>query len=142
MNRFIVCLICPALMLGMSGCSLEVFGTGIAGDKQGTVRASNIESVVDENGRCEADMNLDPATLRNRDGAALMGRTECEVVAAKGPPLETIIRSDGPSRLVTMRYSIEKVQTDFIFKDNRLTQINRLSEATPSSKPPKGRKKA
>lgn len=109
----------------LSGCSLEVLGTGIWGDQKATVRAANTEATVSADGTCTADVNLDPAILRTRQGANLMGRSECEIVRAKGRPAETIIRQEGNQRLVTLRYEENKTILSYIFKDNQLTQITR-----------------
>ena len=110
------------LALALGGCSVELVGTGIAGDRQGTVRASNIEATVDADGRCEADLSLDPAVLRS---SAKIGDTECRLVASKGRPGETIIRYEGNSRLATLRYETPKGFESYFFRDNRLTRVTR-----------------
>ncbi len=114
-----------AFSSGLSACSVELLGVGLLGDKQATVRAANTNAVVTAAGTCEADVNLDPAALRTLQGANLMGRSECEVVSAKGRPAETIIRQEGGARLVTLRYQEGKTSENYIFKDNQLTQITR-----------------
>ena len=105
-------------LLLVGGCSVELVGTGIAGDRQGTVRASNI----DADGRCEADLSLDPAALRS---TARIGDTECRLVAARGRPSETIIRYEGDTRLATLRYETPKGAESYQFRDNRLAKITR-----------------
>ena len=109
-------------LLLVGGCSVELVGTGIAGDRQGTVRASNIEATVDADGRCEADLSLDPAALRS---TARIGDTECRLVAARGRPSETIIRYEGDTRLATLRYETPKGAESYQFRDNRLAKITR-----------------
>ena len=105
-------------LLLVGGCSVELVGTGIAGDRQGTVRASNI----DADGRCEADLSLDPAALRS---TARIGDTECRLVAARGRPSETIIRYEGDTRLATLRYETPKGAESYQFRDNRLVRAER-----------------
>jgi hypothetical protein len=104
----------------LAGCAVEVAGTGILGDKQGTVRASNIEAVVDASGACEADLSLDPALLRQKHGRSLIGVSECELVALNGRPDGLKIDETGPRRRVTMRYGSGQ---SYHFVDNRLVRI-------------------
>lgn len=113
------------LALSLGGCAVEVVGTGIAGDKQATLRASNIEAVVDETGRCEADVRIDPAALRSNRPGGLIGRTECEVVAIKGRPAEVVIRDGAPVRRTTMLYDDPQGPAEYVFENNRLALVTR-----------------
>ena len=114
-----------AASLVLAGCAVEVVGTGIAGDKQATLRASNIEAVIDANGRCEADVSIDPAALRSGGATGLVGRTECEVVAVKGRPSEVVIRDRAPTRMTTMLYNDPQGPAEYVFENNRLTLVTR-----------------
>jgi hypothetical protein len=66
------------------GCTVDA--TGFATDfnevHEASIRASTAEALVGPDGRCEADISIDPSVFREqaRDGIPL-GSTECEVVA-------------------------------------------------------------
>ncbi|MBY0612238.1 MAG: hypothetical protein K2P80_08635 [Beijerinckiaceae bacterium] len=125
MGKSLIATLTGVLALSLGGCAVEVVGTGIAGNKQATVRASNVESVVDETGRCEADVRIDPAALRSNRPSGLVGRTECDVVAIKGRPAEVVIRDGGPIRRTTMLYDDRDGPVDYLFENNRLARITR-----------------
>lgn len=111
-----------ALLLG--GCAVEV--AGFANDKTATARVATSEAVVGEDGRCTADLSIDPATFRGREGDGMLGMTECEVVAAKGTPLS--VQSGASSRAkreTTMLYMDPTGKTIYLFADNRLVQVVR-----------------
>lgn len=121
---------CLALMavagisLVASGCAVEV--AGFANDKSATARVATSEAVVTEDGRCSADLSIDPATFRGREGNGLLGLTECELVALKGPPLSVQTgASSRAKRETTMLYMDNTGKTIYLFADNRLVQIVR-----------------
>jgi hypothetical protein len=113
-----------ALTLGLGGCAVEV--AGFANEKAATARVATSEATVTEEGRCSADLSIDPATFRGREGDGMIGMTECEVVAAKGQPLS--VQSGASSRAkreTTMLYMDNSGKTIYLFADNRLVQIVR-----------------
>ncbi len=117
----------PVLMIpAFAGCSVELVGTGIAGDRQGTVRASNIEAVIDQTGVCEADLSLDPTALRARQKSTSLGKstplgmTECEFVAARGQPASVEINEETGARQVVLTYARGKLRQIYRFTNNRL----------------------
>ncbi|MHB2168050.1 hypothetical protein [Alsobacter sp. R-9] len=109
-----------ALMLG--GCAMEM--TGFVNDKSATARVATTEAVVGEDGRCTADLRIDPATFRGREGDGLIGLTECELVALKGEPLSVQTGSSPRAkRETTMLYMTPTGKVIYLFADNRLVQV-------------------
>lgn len=114
--------IVAALLLG--GCALEV--GGFVNEKSAVARVATTEAVVGEDGRCTADLSIDPATFRGREGDGLLGLTECELVALKGQPLSVQTGSSPQARRETTMLYIEPTgKTIFLFAENRLVRIVR-----------------
>jgi hypothetical protein len=108
----------------LGGCAVEV--AGFANDKSATARVATSEAVVGEDGRCTADLSIDPATFRGREGDGLLGLTECELVALKGQPLSVQTgASSRAKRETTMLYMDPTGKTIYLFANNRLVQIVR-----------------
>lgn len=109
------------------GCTVDA--TGFATDFQevheASIRASTAEALVGPDGRCEADINIDPSVFREqaRDGIPL-GSTECEVVARLGGPYSVEIKK-GPRgrRLTRLTYVSGPRFGAYDFTNNRLTKI-------------------
>lgn len=113
-----------ALALGVGGCALEV--GGFVNEKAAVARVATSEAVVGEDGRCTADLSIDPATFRGREGDGLVGVTECELVALKGPPLSVQTGSSPQSRReTTMLYMEPSGKSIFLFSENRLVRVVR-----------------
>jgi hypothetical protein len=123
-RRLAALLACCALPL--SGCTIEAAGftAGPGGYHEGSVRASTAEAVVAPDGRCAADVSIDPATLRGGPGGLRLGATECEVVAVMGGPYSVDTRR-GPrgERLTRLTYVSGPSIGVYDFIDNRLTAI-------------------
>ena len=118
----------PALAVILSclvgGCAVEV--AGFANDKSASARVATTEAVVGEDGRCTADLSIDPATFRGREGDGLLGLTECELVAAKGVPLSVQSgASSSAKRETTMLYMEPTGKTIYLFANNRLVRVVR-----------------
>lgn len=116
--------ILAALAAGLllAGCAMEV--GGFVNEKSAVARVATTEAVVGEDGRCTADLSIDPATFRGREGDGLIGLTECELVALKGPPLSVQTGSSPRAkRETTMLYMEPTGKSIFLFSDNRLIQI-------------------
>lgn len=108
--------------LMVAGCAMEV--GGFVNEKAAVARVATSEAVVGEDGRCTADLSIDPATFRGREGDGLIGLTECELVALKGPPLSVQTGSSPRAkRETTMLYMEPTGKSIFLFADNRLVQI-------------------
>jgi hypothetical protein len=106
------------------GCAVEI--GGFMNEKSATARVATSEAVVAEDGRCTADLSIDPATFRGREGEGLIGLTECELVAAKGPPLSVQTGASSASRReTTMLYMEPTGKTVFLFSNNRLVRVIR-----------------
>jgi hypothetical protein len=111
-----------------AGCTVEA--TGIAMDlgtyHEGTVRASTSEALVGLDGRCEGDINIDPALLRGASGQIRLGSTECEVVARLGGPYSVDVRrGNGAERVTRLTYVSGPKIGVYVFTNNRLTAIER-----------------
>ena len=118
-----------ALLL-LGGCAVEV--AGFANDKSFVARlpppqsAPATEAVVGEDGRCSVEQNIDKAALQGRDGNALIGITECELVAVKGEPLSVQTgASSSAKRETTMLYMEPTGKAIYLFANNRLTKVVR-----------------
>jgi len=116
-----------ALLPLLGACT--VGATGFATDfnevHEASIRASTAEALVGPDGRCEADISLDPSVFRDqaRDGVPL-GSTECEVVARLGGPYSVEIKR-GPrgERLTRLTYVSGPRFGAYDFTNNRLTKI-------------------
>jgi hypothetical protein len=111
-----------------SGCTVEAtgFATDLKTYHEGTVRASTSEALVGPDGRCEGDVNIDPATLRGSSDQIRLGSTECEVVARLGGPYSVDIRhGNGGERITRLTYVSGPKIGVYVFANNRLTAIER-----------------
>ncbi|PSC05683.1 hypothetical protein SLNSH_06800 [Alsobacter soli] len=110
--------------LALSGCAVEV--GGFMNDKSATARVATTEAVVGEDGRCTADLSIDPSKFRGREGEGLVGLTECELVALKGEPLSVQTGSSPRAkRETTMLYMEQTGKALYLFQDNRLVRVVR-----------------
>jgi hypothetical protein len=113
-----------ALAFALTACAAEV--SGFANDQQATARIATSEAVVGEDGRCTADISIDPGLAARPAGEGLIGLTECQVVARKGPPLSVQTGSSPQHRReTTMLYSEPDGKAVYLFADNRLVRIVR-----------------
>jgi hypothetical protein len=114
-----------ALLLALPGCAIEL--AGFVNDKTGSARIATTEALIDEAGQCPADLRIDPATFRGREGDGLLGLTECELVALKGPPTSVQLGASSTHKRETMLlYSDSSAgKTIYLFADNRLIKIIR-----------------
>lgn len=123
-RRISAAVVVSMLALAVGGCAMEI--GGFVNDRSATARVSTSEAVVGEDGRCTADLSIDPATFRGREGDGLIGLTECELVAAKGPPLSVQTgASSAAKRETTMLYMEPTGKTVFLFANNRLVRVIR-----------------
>ena len=78
-------------------------------------------------GRCESDISIDPALLRQPARAGVpLGSTECEVVARLGGPYSVEIkRGRAGERITRLTYVSGARFGAYDFTDNRLTAIER-----------------
>jgi hypothetical protein len=113
-----------ALAATLQGCAVEI--GGFANDRQASARIATTEAVVGEDGRCTADLSIDPATFRGRDGDGLVGITECELVGLKGDPLSVQTGSSPRAkRETTILYMEPTGKAVYLFADNRLVRVVR-----------------
>lgn len=112
------------LAAALQGCAVEI--GGFANDRQASARIATTEAVVGEDGRCTADLSIDPATFRGRDGDGLVGITECELVSIKGDPLSVQTGSSPRAkRETTILYMEPTGKAVYLFADNRLVRVVR-----------------
>lgn len=117
-------MLAAVLALLLTGCAMEV--SGFVNDKSVTARAATSEAVVGEDGRCTADLSIDPALFRGREGDGLLGLTECELVAIKGKPLSVQTgASSSAKRETTMLYMEPTGKAVYLFANNRLVRVVR-----------------
>ena len=112
------------LAMALQGCAVEI--GGFANDRQASARIATTEAVVGEDGRCTADLSVDPATFRGREGDGLVGITECELVSLKGEPLSVQTGSSPRAkRETTILYMEPTGKAVYLFADNRLVRVVR-----------------
>jgi hypothetical protein len=112
----------------LAGCSLDLFGSGMAsgpgGTSTATARLSTREPVLTNEGVCDADASLDPSSLRQRPAEIGLGITECDLVKLKGKPTDVLIGESGKGqREAQVLYSEPTGREIYLFTDNRLARI-------------------
>ncbi len=118
MKSALVC--ATALLIG--ACTADVAGTAFVNDSSVTVHAGTSEPVLGPDGRCTADVSLNPAAGGPADIA--LGMTECALVAIKGQPTDVLIGESGKGqREVQVLYQEATGKKLYLFTDNRLTRI-------------------
>jgi hypothetical protein len=120
------CLALAAVMAaGAGGCSVSVGGVGFVNERSASVRLSNQEAVLQTDGSCGADANLDPATLRGRPSQIALGISECDLVRLKGSaPTDVLIGESGRGqREAQVLYAEPGGREIYLFTDNRLVRI-------------------
>ncbi|MGL4441833.1 MAG: hypothetical protein ACRCUE_21505 [Bosea sp. (in: a-proteobacteria)] len=109
----------------IAACSVDMGGFAFVNDRSVSVRASTAEAVLNADGSCGADANLDPASLRNRPTAIAPGIGECDLVRLKAePPTDVLIGDSGKGqREVQVLYSEPTGREIYLFVDNKLTRV-------------------
>lgn len=109
----------------LAGCSVDMGGFAFVNDRSVSVRASTSDAVLDLDGSCGADANLDPATMRTRPTAIAPGIGECDLVRLKGEaPTDVLIGESGKGqREVQVLYAEPGGREIYLFIDNKLTRI-------------------
>lgn len=109
----------------LGACSIDMGGFAFVNDKAVSVRASTSEAVLNADGSCGADTNLDPASLRNRPTAIANGIGECDLVRLKGePPTDVLVGESGKGqREVQVLYAEPGGREIYLFIDNKLTRV-------------------
>jgi hypothetical protein len=122
-RRACLAVLCAAPLLG--ACSVDMGGFAFVNDRSVSVRASTQEAVLNPDGSCGADANLDPASLRNRPTAIAEGIGECDLVRLKGEaPTDVLIGDSGKGqREAQVLYAEPGGREIYMFVDNKLTRI-------------------
>ncbi len=109
----------------LAGCSVDMGGFAFLNDQTASVRVSNREAVLDPDGSCGADANLDPAAFRGRPAAIVEGISECDLVRIKGArPTDVLIGESGKGqREVQVLYAEPGGREIYLFTDNKLARI-------------------
>ncbi|MCU0886243.1 MAG: hypothetical protein MUC44_15150 [Beijerinckiaceae bacterium] len=109
----------------LSGCSVDMGGVAFVNDQTTTVRISTSEAMLDADGSCGGDANLDPASLRSRPVAIAIGISECDLVRLKRErPTDVLIGESGRGqREVQVLYAEPGGREIYLFTDNKLTRI-------------------
>ncbi len=89
--------------------------------------APSFGAVVDENGQCTEAITFDPAPYKGKPDDALVGLSECQIVALHGqPPLSVMTGASQQSRReTTMLYMEPNGKAVYLFSDNGLKRIVR-----------------
>jgi hypothetical protein len=116
-----------ALAPMVAGCTVGAagFATDFNEVHEASIRASTAEALVGPDGRCEADISIDPSVFREQAHSGIpLGLTECEVVARLGGPYSVEIKR-GPrgERLTRLTYVSGPRFGAYDFTNNRLTTI-------------------
>lgn len=119
----VAAMLCSALVL--AGCSVDMGGFAFVNDRSVSVRASTKDAVLNPDGSCGADANLDPASLRSRSTTIALGIGECDLVRLKGEaPTDVLIGDSGKGqREVQVLYAEPGGREIYLFVDNKLTRI-------------------
>lgn len=109
----------------VAACSIEIGGISFVNDRTSSVRVATQEALLEPDGSCGADANLDPATLRARPTAIAVGISECDLVRLKGErPVDVLIGESGRGqREVQVLYAGPGGREIYLFTDNKLTRI-------------------
>ena len=109
----------------LGACSVDMGGFAFVNDKTASVRLSTADAVLDDNGLCGADANLDPSALRGRPNLIEPGISECDLVRLKGEkPTDVLIGESGKGqRKVQVLYSEPGGREIYLFVDNKLSRI-------------------
>lgn len=109
----------------LAACSIDMGGIAFVNDRSVSVRASTAEAVLNADGTCGADANLDPSSLRDRPTAIAPGIGECDLVRLKGEaPTDVLVGESGKGhREVQVLYAEPGGREIYLFVDNKLTRI-------------------
>ena len=91
------------------------------------VTASSFGAIVDETGQCTETISFDSAPYKGKSDDALMGLSECQIVALHGEaPLSVMSgASQNSKRETTMLYMETSGKAVYLFSDNRLRRVVR-----------------
>jgi hypothetical protein len=122
------CRLLAALFVGgplLAACSVDMGGFAFVNDQTASVLISTSEALLDADGSCGGDTNLDPASLRSRPSAIAVGISECDLVRLKREkPTDVLIGESGRGqREVQVLYSEPGGREIYLFTDNKLTRI-------------------
>ncbi len=122
-SRHALILVASLPLLG--GCSVDMGGFAFVNDQTASIRLSTADAVLDADGSCGADANLDPAALRARPTAIAPGISECDLVRLKAQrPTDVLIGESGKGqREVQVLYAEPGGREIYLFVDNRLSRI-------------------
>jgi hypothetical protein len=115
----------------LAACSMEIGAISFSGDSRGvttqtaSIRAATQEALLQPDGSCGANVNIDPSTLRPNPAAIKPGISECELVRLKGEaPTDVLIGESGKGqREVQVLYSEPGGREIYLFIDNKLNRI-------------------
>jgi hypothetical protein len=114
-----------AVALLAAGCTVDMGGFAFVNDRTASVRVSTKPAVLNPDGSCGADANLDPAALSQRPTRIALGIGECDLVRLKGEaPTDVLIGESGRGqREVQVLYAEPGGRELYLFTDNALIRI-------------------
>lgn len=134
MQRLVPVAAC-GLAITLAACSVDVGTTAFSSattpagttTRSFTARAGTEPAVLGPDGRCTADVSLDPSSVAGgAPGEISLGMGECALVRIKGQPTDVLVGQSGKGqREVQVLYSIPGAKEVYLFTDNRLTKIVR-----------------
>ncbi len=112
--------------LGLSACMSEN-AKPVAAVPTARATTSSFGAIVDETGQCTETISFDSAPYKGKPDDALMGLSECQIVALHGEaPLSVMSgASQNSKRETTMLYMETSGKAVYLFSDNRLRRVVR-----------------
>ena len=112
--------------LALAACNSEK-AKPIAALPQQAAPTSSFGAIVDEMGKCTETITFDVAPYKGKPDDALMGLSECQIVALHGEaPLSVMSgASQNSKRETTMLYMEPNGKAVYLFSDNRLKRVVR-----------------
>jgi|APCry1669189034_1035192.scaffolds.fasta_scaffold137155_2 hypothetical protein len=119
-------LVTMAIGVGLAGCMSEK-AKPVAAVSAPRTTTSSFGAIVDETGQCTETISFDSAPYKGKPDDALMGLSECQIVALHGEaPLSVMSgASQNSKRETTMLYMETSGKAVYLFSDNRLKRVVR-----------------
>jgi hypothetical protein len=124
--RSISALAACLVALALGACTVDLGGVAFVNDKtaSASTRVSTAPALLGPDGRCEADVSIDPSLLANRPKNVDLGISECDLVRLKGQPTDVLIGDSGKGqREVQVLYQEPTGKKLYMFTDNKLERI-------------------
>jgi hypothetical protein len=113
-------------LLTLVACSPEG-AKPVAAVPAASLAAPNFGAVVDEGGHCTESISFDAARYKGKPDDALVGLSECQIVALHGEAPLSVMTGASPQsrRETTMLYMEPNGKAIYLFSDNLLKRVVR-----------------